>query len=72
MGEEVIGLNSMTYAMKAKRVLYRSGIRSEVIKINHLNINSGCTYGIKIKSVQLLSVVAVLRSENIPYTLLSE
>ena len=43
----VASLKSMTYAIKAKRILQEIGIDSEIIKLEPHMTHNGCAYGIK-------------------------
>ena len=64
----ILTVGSVTQAVKARRLLARSGIRAKLVKINSKDI--GCNYGIEVKGAVLYDVAAVLRGAGIEYFLL--
>jgi hypothetical protein len=58
-------LGSMTVALKAQRVLAKSAIRAEVIKVSKSTSKSGCIYGIEFDITQLSAVKAILEVNHI-------
>lgn len=63
-----ITVGSMTYAIKARRLLLREGIKSKLVKLD--KNKDGCSYGIELKEDKLYSAVVILRSNGIEYKLL--
>ena len=59
-----IMVGSITYASKLKKILLRAGIDSRQIKGN----NNGCVYGIEIDYEFFYTVIAILRENNIEYS----
>lgn len=62
----ILTVGSITYAIKARKLLNRKNIPSKLIKIDELK---GCAYGIQIEDTQLLSAVSVLKENGIQYSL---
>ena len=50
MDHEYLIVSSITYALKAKRLLEERGIGASVEKIRHVSALGGCGYGIRVKS----------------------
>lgn len=63
----VITLSSITYAMKAKKLLSRAGIRSELIKVDSSKSKKGCAFGLEIPTSRFYDAVAELRRYNFDY-----
>ena len=59
-----IGVSTLTYAMKVKRYLERSGIDAKLIKTT---TTGGCAYGVEIPSASLYDVIAYMLGNNIDY-----
>jgi hypothetical protein len=59
--------NSITLAMKAKRLLSRSGVEAEIIKRGQGGDNGGCVYGLSYKLSSEFTVISILKNSNIPY-----
>ena len=70
LNTSTIIFSSVTYALKAKKVLKRIGINVKLIKTDSNKTNYGCTYGVKIPTKNFYDVIAELKKENIDYTLL--
>ena len=68
MNTTIITVGSVTYAIKVKKLLERSGIRSKLIKVESSTSPIGCTYGIKIESSLFYDAVALLRNQGIDYS----
>lgn len=59
MSKPLIMVNSITYAIKSRDILYRKGIKAYVERIPHTSRTTGCGYGIYVpdkteEAVQLL------------------
>ena len=72
MKQTTITVGSVTYAIKAKKVLSGIGIKSKLIKVDTSKRGLGCEYGIEFPSIYFLDAVAALKKEKINYTLYSE
>ena len=68
MDNSIITLGSVTYAMKARRLLIREGIRSRPVKVLPENTDNGCTHGLVIASARFFDAVVVLKKHDIPYS----
>lgn len=64
------GFESMTYAMKAKKLLRRNGVESSVIRLDNMNEKTGCSYGLEVEDGYMLYIPAILQRAAIPYKLL--
>ena len=67
MKKIIITTGSVTFAMKAKRLLESQGIPSPVIKLDSVKTENGCTHGIEIDYKNFLATVSLLKSKGIPY-----
>ena len=72
MSKTILKFGSVTYAMKARKILQRSKIACEIIKLNVDDGKSGCSYGIKFGSDKLYEVVMSLKNNEIDYEVYSE
>ena len=63
----VITVGSVTYAIKAKKLLLREGISAKLIKVSDTIIAQGCAHGIEIPAKDFYTAVSVLRNANIEY-----
>jgi len=65
METTVLAVESVTYAIKGRKLLQHAGIRSKLIKPNSA---AGCGYGIEIYRKDYLAAIAILKSNLITYT----
>ncbi len=65
-----ITVSSVTYAMKARKILMRRGIGSELIK--ETKKLTGCTAALKINDSDLFESARLLREAGIDYSVLEE
>ena len=72
MNTTIITVGSVTYAIKVRKLLERSGIRAKLIKVESSMSPKGCTYGIKIDSSMFYDTVALLRNQGIEYSVYNE
>ncbi len=70
MNKTILTTESVTYAIKAKRLLSYSGIQSKLIKVDPSIKRNGCTHGILINNRDFLSAVKVLRDNEINYSVI--
>lgn len=68
----IVTVGTLTYAMKAKKILSRAGIRSKLVKVDSTKTEKGCTHGLEFKSYDLYSVVVALRESGIEYGIYKE
>lgn len=64
----IASLKSMTYALKAKRILSEANIDAEIIKLEPQMTHHGCAYGIKFDCINLYSVTDALTQKRVNYT----
>ncbi len=64
----VFTLPSPTYAMKAKKILERGGILSEVIKLSPDRVKKGCRNGIELACADVRRAGAILAENKINYS----
>lgn len=58
---------SMTHAIKAKKVLESSGIRSEIVSLDSSVTKRGCAYGVSFPCNMTERVQAILHKYNLDY-----
>ena len=61
-----LAIPTVTYAVKAKKILQRVGIPSKLIKT--VSENGGCVYAVEIDADKLYSAVYELKGADIPYS----
>ena len=66
MHDYILLFGSLTYAMKAKRLLEREGVTCKLQRISERE-SKGCDYGIHIEEGRLLHATMLLREALIPY-----
>jgi len=64
MSDVKIVIGSITYAMKAKKIVNEHGITASVVKYEGLQ-HRGCSYGIRIRYEQYMNVVGILNEHGI-------
>ena len=64
----IIALSSVTYAMKAERLLSDAGIAASIIKLEAGQTRSGCAYGISLSCGHASAAVQHLSKHGIPYS----
>ncbi len=67
MKKLIITMGSVTYAVKAKKILMGNNIPVRLIKVDALLSERGCTHGVEIRYNDFLDVVAILKEHSIPY-----
>ena len=67
MGKIIITFKSVTYAIKAKKLLLKSGMEAKLVKISKDTL-SGCTHGIEIPENLFLNAIGILRNFGIEYS----
>ena len=65
----ILAVGSVTYAIKLRKMLKRSGIESEITKLQISDNSSGCTYGVEISGGDLLSAVVIMKENSIEYSI---
>lgn len=69
MGITIITVGSLTYAMKARKILRAKGINTRLVKLDSALTEHGCAYGIEFRSYESYSVYSVLKENNINYSI---
>ena len=69
MDNTTLTVGSITYAIKARRLLLHAGIRARTIKLV-TEEGGGCVHGIVIPSSRFLDAVVILKENGISYSLL--
>lgn len=65
MQKAIIRLSSVTYAIRAQKLLEQSGIRSVIKKLARSLQVTGCGYGLEINTLDVNAAVAVLNASGI-------
>ncbi len=68
MGYTVIVLSSVTYALKAQRILMSQGISSLLEKLTTTQSKRGCGYGLRVIDANLERALSILKKERIRVT----
>ncbi len=71
MNTTVLTVGSITYAMKARKMLLRDGIASKLIKVNGNNIGTGCNHALEIDSQDFFSATVILKENHIAFSVFS-
>ena len=69
MDNTTLTVGSITYAIKARRLLLHAGIRARTIKLVSEDVG-GCAHGIVIPSSRFFDAVVILKENGISYSLL--
>lgn len=72
MNKTAISLGSVTYAMKAQKLLSRIKIHSKLVKLDAGSSAYGCIYGLIIYSIDYPDAVMELKKEGITFSLFSQ
>ena len=72
MNTTVVAVKSITYALKARKLLRQGGFGANIVKLDSSKTEEGCTHGIEIHSQNLYNVVAILRENGIEYNVLKQ
>ncbi len=68
MNMTILTVGSVTYAIKARKLLRRDGIQSESVKLDDTKTKAGCTHGIKIATEDFYHAASVLKENGIPFS----
>ena len=64
-GECTAALASLTYAIKAQKILYENGISSEVVRLDASKERRGCGFGVEFSCDDSYAVKKILRGARI-------
>ena len=69
MGITIITVGSLTYAMKARKILRAKGITTRLVKLDSALTEYGCGYGIELPSYESYNVYTILKENGINYSI---
>ena len=72
MDNTTLTVGSVTYAIKARRLLLHAGIRARTVKVEGGERGVGCAHGIVIPSSRFFDAVVILKDNGIGYSLLGD
>ncbi len=67
----IIGIGSITYANKVKRLFAARNIQSRIVKTDGLT-SRGCAYGVEISQKDYITAIGELRKTAIPYRIIDD
>ena len=67
MNTATLLVDSVTYAIKARRALSAVGIRSSLKKVNTMQIGRGCRYAVSFERQHLYAAMATLEGIGLAY-----
>lgn len=67
MDERVITVTSQTIAIKAQRLLRKSGIKCKIVRPSPRQTPRGCTWGIQIDVFSVNNAIYLLEDAQIPF-----
>ena len=70
MSKNIILFQSVTYAIKVKKLLSKYGIKSVLVKTDGNDMMIGCTHGIEVCGRDYLDTIRILRENLINYKVL--
>ena len=65
MNTNIITVESVTIAMKLRRLLLRSGIKSKLVKV----VKNGCLHGVEIDRSDFYNAIIVMKDNGIVYSI---
>ncbi len=72
MNTTTLTVGSVTYAIKVRKLLERSGVKSKLVKVDSSKSKSGCIYGIQVQTAFFYDTVNILKNNGINYSVYSE
>ena len=72
MNKIAISLGSVTYAMKAQKLLSSIKIHSKLVKLDVGKSADGCIYGLLISDMDYPDAVFELKKQGLPFSLFSK
>lgn len=69
LNKTIVTVGSVTYAIKARNLLSRGGVRSKLVKVDSQKARHGCTHGVEFSAVDFYRAVVILKDNNISYSL---
>lgn len=68
MNKTIVTVGSVTYAIKARNLLSRGGVRSKLVKVESKKSKNGCTHGVEFNTVDFYRAVVILKENNLSYS----
>ena len=68
LNKTVVTVETVTYAMKARKLLLRCGIQSELIKTDSRDSGTGCRHGLEISNKDYFEAIRVLGENGIKFS----
>ena len=68
MPKIIVTFNSITYALKGRKILARADIVSKLVKVDS-NLTNGCTYGVEIDDRHYFDAIGALKNASINYSI---
>lgn len=65
MERYLIMCRSLTYAQRATRILERTGLSSSVARTPHGIGGDGCSYGVRLRTVDIRAALSALRKADV-------
>ena len=69
MGITIITVGSLTFAIKARKILRANGITTRLVKLDSGLTEHGCGYGIEFSKNESYNVYSVLKKNNIEFSI---
>ncbi len=63
----ILTMTSQTLAIKAKRVLFRSGISVKIVRPSPSMTPHGCSYGLETDVFSISRVIDILEENRVPF-----
>ena len=68
MNKTILAVETVTYAMKARKLLLRCGIQSKLIKTDSQDSGTGCRHGLEISNKDYFEAVKILGDGGIRFS----
>ena len=68
MDTTTITVGTLTYAIKARKLLLKKGVPTKLVKVDTMKSDNGCAYGIKLPSSYFYTAVMELKNNGIEYS----
>lgn len=66
MKKITVTVRTVTYAMKARKLLRYKGVLADIVKID--GSESGCSHGLTFDEIHMFTVASTLKENRIPYS----
>lgn len=72
MNKITVTVGSVTYAIKLRRLLQKSGINARQVKVDNTKNESGCRHGVEISEADLYPAIIIMKNNDIEYSIYHE